>query len=355
MLNIKRAVHVRNICIGGGARVSIQSMTNTATADSDATLLQIASLEDAHCDIVRLAVRDEADARALRKIRAGTNMPLVADIHFDHRLAILAAENGADKLRINPGNIGGKEKVRALADCAKQHRLPIRIGVNGGSLDKDIIEKYASRTNPDALVESAMRQVRLLEDEGFEDIIISLKTSNVKDTVEAYRKMNEVCDYPLHLGITEAGSGDMALVKSSLGIGALLLDGIGDTIRVSITGDPVDEIAAAKLILRACGLLREGVDVVSCPACGRCQSREIMLATAARVKDEFNNSRKACTVAVMGCAVNGPGEAMDADIGIAFGRDTAVVFCRGEKVYAGEINDVTERFLIDIRTLMEEE
>lgn len=335
--------------MGGGAPVTIQSMTNTPTANAEATAAQILELEAAGCEIVRFSVYDEDCAKAIPYIREHTHIPLVADIHFDHRLAIAAIENGIDKVRINPGNIGSEQKVRELVAAAKERNIPIRIGVNGGSLEKDLLEKYG--VTAEAMVESALRHVAILERCGFDDIVLSLKASTVKKTVEAYRMARERTPYPLHLGITEAGQGEAALVKSSVGIGAMLLEGIGDTIRVSLTGSPVNEVYAAKHILKAVGLRSEGVEVVSCPTCGR--TRVDLDSIVKRVTDSLPETRKALRIAVMGCAVNGPGEAREADMGIAFGSINAVVFKKGELCYSDKLPEVIDRFIEDVRKELE--
>ena len=322
-----RSVTVGSIRIGGGAPVSIQSMTNTDTRDVNATLAQIRRLAAAGCEIVRVSVYDEACAEAVKPLVDGSPVPLVADIHFDHRLAIRAVENGIVKVRINPGNIGSETKVRQLADCLKAHHVPVRIGVNSGSLEKELLDRYGKPT-PEALVESALGHAKLLEDCGFCDIVLSMKASNVPDTVEAARIAARKCDYPLHIGVTEAGTAGMGTVKSAIGIGALLLDGIGDTVRVSLTGDPAYEVYAAKDILKAVGLRNEGLDIISCPTCGRtCIPVEDI---ASRVKAATEHIKKPLKVAVMGCVVNGIGEGREADIGIAGGRDGGVLFAKGK-------------------------
>lgn len=340
-----RTIHVRDIRMGGGAPVSIQSMTNTDTRDAAATVCQIKELEQAGCEIVRVSVYDETCACAIREIKSQIRIPLVADVHFDHRLAIASIENGVDKVRINPGNIGGENKVRELVACLKTHHIPVRIGVNAGSLEKNL-----SGTVPERMVESAMRHIKMLEDEGFYDIVISLKASNVNDTVAAYRLIHEQIPYPLHLGVTEAGMGELAYTKSAIGIGALLLDGIGDTIRVSLTGDPVQEVHAARQILRAVGLRKEGVEIISCPTCGRCQ---VALADMVeRVQNELPGDLGYLKVAVMGCAVNGPGEAKEADIGIAFGRENGVLFKKGEQFAVGSQQEMMERLVCEARNML---
>lgn len=321
-----RQIAVGAVKIGGGAPVSIQSMLNTATNDVEASLAQLAALDAAGCEIARLAVPDQMAAEGFAKIAARSPLPLVADIHFDYRLAIAAAEGGAAKIRINPGNIGGEERVKAVVDCCKAHHIPIRIGVNGGSLDKRLLEKYGHPT-PEALVESAFSHIHLLEKYGFYDICVSMKSSNVPLMMQAYRLFAEQSDYPLHVGVTETGTEYMGTVKSAMGIGGLLCMGIGDTIRVSLTADPVKEVTAAKAILHAAGL-RKGVNLVSCPTCGRTKIDLIGLAN--RVEAALRDCQKDITVAVMGCIVNGPGEAREADVGIAGGDGCGVLFVKGE-------------------------
>ena len=312
--------------IGGGAPVTVQSMTNTKTENASDTAAQIKRLEKAGCDIVRVAVPNMAAARAIEKIKENISIPLVADIHFDYKLALAAAEAGADKIRINPGNIGSREGVRLVAQECGKRNIPIRIGVNGGSLERDILAKYG--VSPMAMLRSAMGHVRLLNEFDFDDICISVKTSDVKTTVESYRLLSEETDYPLHLGVTEAGGEYMGLIKSAAGIGSLLLDGVGDTIRVSLTAEPEKEIDAGIGILKAVGLRSDGVNIISCPSCGRCNIDLIQIAkeTENRVKD----IKKNLTVAVMGCAVNGPGEAREADFGIAGGSGEGLIFAKGE-------------------------
>ncbi len=315
--------------LGGGAPVSIQSMTNTPTHDVDATLAQIRALAAAGCDIVRVAVPDLEAARAIGTLKAGSPLPLVADIHFDYRLALAAAEQGVDKIRINPGNIGSPRRVEAVAKTCKERRIPIRVGVNGGSLEKELLDKYGGPT-PEAMVESALGHIRLLELYGFENICVSLKASSVPATMGAYRLMAERYDYPLHLGVTEAGTRDMGERKAAAGIGGLLGLGIGDTLRVSLTADPVEEVYAARRILKAVGLRREGPELISCPTCGRTQIDLIPMAE--RVEELLRGVDKPITVAVMGCVVNGPGEARHADVGIAGGKGEGVLFKHGEIV-----------------------
>ena len=326
---MSRQIHVGSVAIGGGAPVSIQSMTNTPTHDVEATLAQIRALAAAGCEIVRVAVPDERAALAVGALKAGSPVPLVADIHFDYRLALIAAEQGIDKIRINPGNIGSADRVEAVAKACMERQIPIRIGVNGGSLEKDLLAKYGGPT-PEALVESALGHVALLERYGFEDICISLKTSSVPTTMRAYKLMAEKYDYPLHLGVTEAGTPELGMIKGAAGIGGLLALGIGDTLRVTLTADPVDEIAAAKKILKAIGLRKDGPDLISCPTCGRTQIDLIPM--ACQVEELLKGIDKPITVAVMGCVVNGPGEARHADVGIAGGQGEGVLFKHGEIV-----------------------
>ena len=322
-----KQISVGGVLIGGGAPVVIQSMLNTATTDVEGSLAQISALKDAGCEIARLAVPDMEAAKGFAQIAAASPLPLVADIHFDYRLAIAAAEGGAAKIRINPGNIGGEDRVKAVVDCCKAHEIPIRIGVNGGSLDKRLLEKYGHPT-PEALVESALEHAALLEKYDYRDICLSMKSSNVPLMMQAYRLMSEKVDYPLHVGVTETGTEYMGTIKSAMGIGGLLCMGIGDTIRVSLTADPIREVVAAKAILKAAGLRKTGVNLVACPTCGRTKIDLIGLAN--RVEEALQNCEKELTVAVMGCIVNGPGEAREADIGIAGGDGCGVIFVKGE-------------------------
>ncbi len=322
-----KQILVGGVPIGGGAPVSIQSMLNTKTTDVDSSLRQLRELADAGCQIARLAVPDMDAARGFAEIASASPLPLVADIHFDYRLAIAAAEGGAAKIRINPGNIGGEERVRAVVDVCKEKKIPIRIGVNGGSLDKRLLEKYGHPT-PEALVESAFSHIELLEKYGFYDICVSMKSSSVPLMMKAYSLFHAQSDYPLHLGVTETGTEYMGTIKSAMGIGGLLCMGIGDTIRVSLTAAPVREVYAAKAILKAAGIRRDGVNIVACPTCGR--TRIDLIGLAGRVEEALRGCEKPITVAVMGCIVNGPGEAREADIGIAGGEDCGVLFVKGE-------------------------
>jgi len=324
-----RRIMVGNVPIGGGAPVAIQSMLNTRTTDVEGSLEQIRRLHAAGCQIARLAVPNMESARAFAKICEESPLPLVADIHFDYKLAIAAAEGGAAKIRINPGNIGGEDRVEAVVKVCKERHIPIRIGVNGGSLEKKLLEKYGHPT-AEALVESAFAHIALLEKFDFHDTCVSMKSSTVPTMVAASRLFREKCDYPLHIGVTETGPVKMGLMKSAMGIGALLLDGIGDTIRVSLTDDPVEEVYAAKDILKAAGLRKEGVNIISCPTCGR--TRIDLISLVNQVDEALKNCDKPITVAVMGCIVNGPGEAREADIGIAGGDGWGMLFEKGEQV-----------------------
>ena len=323
-----KQIMVRDVPVGGGAPIAIQSMTNTDTRDAQATLAQIRALADAGCDIVRCAVPDAQAAEALREICAGSPIPVVADIHFDYRLALASIEAGVDKIRLNPGNIGGADRVQAVVQAARARHIPIRIGVNSGSVEKHILEKFGGPT-PEAMVESALYHVGLLNDCGFDDICISIKSSSVPDTMRAYLLASERTGSPLHLGVTEAGTEYMGTIKSAAGIGGLLALGVGDTIRVSLTDDPVKEVYAAKAILKAVGRAEDGINVVSCPTCGR--TRIDLIGIAKEVEQRCMAIRgKKLKVAVMGCAVNGPGEAREADLGIAGGDGVGLLFRKGE-------------------------
>lgn len=345
---IRRQVNCGNVVIGGGARVKIQSMCTTRTSDTRATLAQIAVLKEAGCDIVRVSVLDEKDADAIGELKKG-GLPVVADIHFSYKLAVRAIENGCDKVRINPGNIGGEREIAIVADCIKAHKIPVRVGANTGSIEKQFLKKYSR--SKEALVESALCNASILEKHGVRDIVISVKASDAALTVGAYRLLDERCDYPLHIGVTEAGTEQMAVVKSSAALGSLLLDGIGDTLRISITGDPVREIVAAKRLLRAVGLDRNFVDVISCPTCGRTQWDVVKLAE--KVSARVENVNKPLKVAVMGCVVNGPGEARDCDIGIAGSKDYCVIFRRGEIVKKVEAADAERAFFAELEGLID--
>ena len=346
-----KPVIIGGVKIGDGERVKIQSMTTTKTADVDATVAQILALERAGCEIIRGAIADEADALAVKKVKERIHIPFVADIHFSPKLAVMAIENGADKVRINPGNIGGEKEIKLVADCIKAHKIPVRVGSNTGSIEKNFLEKYGRSAN--ALVESALYNVGILEKCGVEDIVISVKASDVKLTVDAYMLLANRTNYPLHLGVTEAGTTEAGIVKSAVGIGSLLLNGVGDTIRVSLTDDPVKEVYAAKQILRACGLEEEYVEVVSCPTCGRCAWDSMVLAN--KVADFVRPYQKKAKIAVMGCVVNGPGEAKDADLGIAGGNGSCLIFKKGEAYKKVSDIDAEEEFFKEIRLLLDGE
>jgi len=341
-----RVVKIGNVSIGGDNPVVVQSMTNTDTRDVEATVAQIRRMETAGCEVVRVAVLDEAAAAAIARIRAGIGIPLVADIHFDHRLAIRSIEAGADGLRINPGNIGSLNKVRELIRVCRERCIPVRIGVNAGSLDKQILTKY-NGVCAQAMVESAMENVRVLQDLDFHQIKISLKASSVMLTVEAYQLMADLVDYPLHVGVTEAGTMYRGLIKSALGVGLLLAEGIGDTVRISLTADPVEEVWAAYEILRSLGLRRRGVELISCPSCGRCEID--LIETAEEIDRQGRLMGKAMKVAVMGCVVNGPGEAREADIGIAGGRGFGLLIKHGDIVDKIPHDQMVNRLVQEIR------
>ena len=343
-----RQITVGNVKIGGGAPVVIQSMLNTKTTDVPGSLAQINALQTAGCQIARLAVPNMEAAKAFGEICKESSLPLVADIHFDYKLAIAAAEGGAAKIRINPGNIGGEDRVQAVVEVCKKRNIPIRIGVNGGSLDKNLLEKYGHPT-AEALVESAFMHLELLEKYGFYDTCVSMKSSTVPTMVAAARLFREKCDYPIHIGVTETGPVRMGLMKSAMGIGALLLDGIGDTIRVSLTDDPVQEVYAAKDILKAAGLRKEGVNIISCPTCGRTQIDLIGLVN--RVDEALAGCEKPITVAVMGCIVNGPGEAREADIGIAGGDGCGMLFEKGQQIMKLPYDELLPALLERIKEL----
>ncbi len=343
-----RAIHVGSLQIGGGAPIVVQSMTNTKTHDVEATVKQILELEEAGCEMVRVAVPDMEAAKAISKIKSQIHIPLVADIHFDYRLALEAMEQGIDKIRINPGNIGDEERVEKVVQMAKTKKIPIRIGVNSGSLERDIYVKYGGVT-ADALCESAMRHVKILEKYDFYDTVISIKSTHVKLMVDAYEKLSQLVDYPLHLGVTEAGTQFSGTVKSSIGIGALLLRGIGDTIRVSLTDEPVEEIKVAKKILEALELRDYGVKFISCPTCGR--TNVDLVAVTNLLESKVSHIKNPITVAVMGCAVNGPGEARDADIGIAGGNGEFLLFKKGIVVKKFKEDEIVEALLEELEQL----
>ena len=346
-----RQIHIGPVAIGGGAPISVQSMTNTKTTDTEATVAQIRALQAAGCDIVRLAVPDMAAAENLGNIIRQVTVPLVADIHFDYKLALEAIRQGIHALRLNPGNIGGEEKVKAVVRAAKKAHIPIRIGVNAGSLDKKILRKYGGVT-PEALVESAMEHVRILEALDFHDMKISLKAHDVPLTIAAYRLMSQTVDYPLHLGITEAGTVNTGIIKSAVGIGALLAEGIGDTFRISLTGDPVVEVRVANEILKSLGLKEYGPTLVACPTCGRTSID--LPAIAAQVEEKLRGIEEPIEVAVMGCVVNGPGEARGADVGIAGGNGEGLVFRKGEIIRKVPEADLVPELFKEIDAILEE-
>lgn len=343
-----RVVKIGNILIGGDNPIAIQSMCNTKTSDVDATVKQILELEDAGCEIIRVAVPDMKAAEAITEIKKQIHIPLVADIHFDYRLALKAIESGVDKLRINPGNIGGEDRVKAVVEAAKAKGIPIRIGVNSGSLEKDILEKYGEVT-PEGLVESALRHIRILEKLDFYDIVVSIKASNVPFSLATYSLLSKEVDYPIHLGITESGTEWSGTIKSAVGIGAILAMGIGDTIRVSLTGSTVEEVKVAKAILKDLGLRKFGIEFVSCPTCGRTSIDLIGLAN--KVEERCRNINKDIKVAVMGCAVNGPGEAREADIGIAGGNGYGLIFKKGEIIKKLPENELLDALMEEIEKL----
>lgn len=349
-MKVTKRISVGNVAVGGGERVKLQSMTTTKTSDVEKTVAQIQELYNAGCDIVRVAVSDEADAIAIKQVKSRIRLPMVADIHFSPKLAVTAIENGADKVRINPGNIGGEKEIRYVADCVKAHKIPVRVGSNTGSIEKSFLEKYGK--NEYSLVESALYNVGVLERFGVSDIAISVKASSVPLTVRAYRLLSQKTDYPLHLGVTEAGTTESGIVKSAVGIGSLLLDGIGDTLRVSLTDEPVKEIYAGKQILRACGLDEQFVEVVSCPTCGRCAWESMALAE--KVTAFVAPYKKRAKIAVMGCVVNGPGEAKDADLGIAGGNGSCLIFKKGEPYIKVSAHEAERAFLEEIRILLDE-
>lgn len=336
-------VRCGDVKIGENSPISIQSMANTDTRNVKATIEQIKRLEEEGCEIIRVAVPDLDAANAIKEIKPNIRIPLVADIHFDYRLALQCLENGIDKLRLNPGNIGDSDRVKKIVRKARERSVPIRIGVNAGSIDKRILKKHGGIT-PEAMVESALEHIAIFEDLNFQDIVVSLKASDVKLSVEAYRLMSKKVDYPLHIGITEAGTIKNGTIKSSMGIGTLLLDGIGDTLRISLTGDPIEEIKVGKEILKAIHLRNFGVKIISCPTCGRCQIDLVGLVN--RIEKKVQQINKPITLAIMGCAVNGPGEAREADIGIAGGKSSALLFKKGriiEKVDESKIEEVLLR------------
>ena len=342
---MSKQIHVGSVPVGGGADIAIQSMCNTRTEDVAATVAQILRLEEAGCDIIRVAVPDMAAAQAVGRIRRAIHIPLVADIHFDYKLALECVRQGIDKIRINPGNIGDDDRVKAVVDACQRKNIPIRIGVNGGSLEKHILAKYGAPT-PEAMVESALYHVRLLEKFDFNNIVISIKNSNVPRMMEAYRQLSAVTDYPLHVGVTEAGTYQMGLLKSGMGIGGMLLEGIGDTIRVSLAAEPEKEVEAGYNILRAVGFPVAGPEVITCPTCGRTQYPCTEIAN--EVEKRLQGYKKSIKVAVMGCVVNGPGEAREADIGIAGGKGEAVLFIHGQPIKKLTGDNILDQFMEEI-------
>lgn len=345
-----RKVKIGDIFVGGGESVKVQSMCTAKTSRIDEVCAQISALEAAGCEIIRVSVLDEEDAAAIKEIKKRINIPLVADIHFSARLAVAAIEAGCDKVRINPGNIGGENNVKLVADCIKSHGIPVRVGSNTGSIEKEFLSKYGVCET--SLVESALKSVGMLEKYGVENIVISVKASSVPLTYKAYTMLSSRTDYPLHIGVTEAGTYESALVKSSAALGALLLNGIGDTIRVSITGDPVREIYAARRILQSVGLDKNFADVISCPTCGRCQWNSAALAEL--VSDKVKNIKKPLKIAVMGCVVNGPGEAAEADVGIAGAKGYCVIFRKGEILRRVKADEAAQEFLKEIESLTDD-
>lgn len=343
-----KQIFVGSVAIGGGALVSVQSMTNTDTKDVEKTVAQMLQLEEAGCDLIRSAVNDREDAEAIPKIKARVKMPFIADIQYDYRLALMAIENGCDCLRINPGNIGGKEKVNEIVDACKAAGIPIRIGVNSGSLRQDMIDRYGG-VNPRSIVESALLQIEELEDMGFFDMKIAVKSSRVMDTIEACRLFSEKSNYPLHLGITEAGPAYSGIIKSAVGIGTLLAEGIGDTLRVSLTADPIEEVKAGREILKAVGLRKEGIDIISCPTCAR--TKIDLLSIVEEAQERFSGLKGNLTIAIMGCAVNGPGEAKEADLGIAGGFGEGLVFAKGKVIRKVPEEELLNALLEEIEKL----
>lgn len=348
-----KKVRIGDRVIGGGEPILIQSMTNTKTQDVKSTVEQIKKLEEAGCQIVRAAVPDMEAAAAIKEIKKQISIPLVADIHFDYRLAIESIKNGADKIRINPGNIGGTERLRAVVETAGQYGIPIRIGVNSGSLGKELLAKYGRPTS-DALVESAVKSIRTVEDMDFDNIVISIKSTDVMLTIESYMKMSQVSNYPLHLGVTEAGTKISGSVKSAVGLGVLLYNGVGDTLRVSLTGDPVDEIYAAREILRSLKLLKGGIEIVSCPTCGRTNVDLIKITEEIEERVRKLKVKRPMKIAVMGCAVNGPGEAREADMGIAGGKGEFLLFIKGEIVRKIPQENAIQKFINEIEKYQEQ-
>jgi len=343
-----KKVYAGNVAIGGDSKITVQSMLNVPAENVEGNVKQALELEKAGCEIIRLTVPNKEAVKTLYAVKNAVKIPVVADIHFDYKCALESVEAGVDKIRINPGNIGSDDRIKAVADACKLHNIPIRIGVNSGSLEKDLLAKYGSVT-PEALCESALRHASLLEKFGFDDIVISIKSSNVQSMTAAYRLIADKCDYPLHLGVTEAGTRRMGMIKSAAGIGALLLDGIGDTIRVSLTADPVSEIAAGFDILKAVGIKTDCPQIVSCPTCGR--TKIDLIGLAEKVEAALANCKKPIKVAVMGCVVNGPGEAKEADIGVAGGDGCGMLFKHGEVLRKVDEKDIVEELLKEIESL----
>ncbi len=350
-----RKIHVGKVAVGGGSPISVQSMTNTDTRDVAETVAQIERLQDVGCEIIRVAVLDMEAAVALRRIREQILIPLISDIHFDHRLAVAAMENGAQGIRINPGNLGGPEKLARVVAAAKAHKVPIRVGVNSGSIEKDLLKEhgYPSQENPTALIESALRNVRLLEKHGFEEMKISIKSSDTLTTISGYQQLSQLTDYPLHLGVTEAGGLIAGTVKSSVALGILLHQGIGDTFRISLTRDPVEEIRVGFELLRSLKIRERGPELISCPTCGRTQID--LFSIAEEVERYVQTMKKPLKIAVMGCVVNGPGEAREADIGIAGGKGVGIIFKKGELYKKVKEVDLLETFLAELKKMENEE
>lgn len=351
MNKLTRQIRIGTILIGGGAPCSVQSMCSTDTRNIAATTQQITALSEAGCELVRCAVLDSDAAEALGKIKAGISIPLIADIHFDYKLALTALKKGVDGLRINPGNIGEKWKVQEVVQAARERSVPIRIGVNAGSLEKELLEKFGHPT-AEAMVESALRHVRILEELGYDQIKISIKASDVMKTIEAYRLLSQRVDYPLHIGITEAGTTFSGTIKSSVGLGILLSEGIGDTLRVSLTGSPVDEIRVGYGILNALGLRQRGINLVSCPTCGRCQID--LVPVAEEVERRLQSVTKPLTVAIMGCVVNGPGEAREADVGVAGGKGEGLLFRHGKVIRKVPEKDLADALVAEVEQMANE-
>ena len=344
-----RAVMAGDVQIGGGAKITVQSMTNTFTKDIGSTVTQILGLEEAGCEIVRVAVADKEDAEAIKEIRKQVHIPIVADIHFDYRLALKTIESGVDKLRINPGNIGSADKVKKIVEMAKPRNIPIRIGVNAGSIQKNILKKYDGNVTAEGMVESALEHVKILEDLDYENIVVSMKGTDIKMTIDAYRSIAKKVDYPLHLGITHSGTLFEGSIRSAIGVGSLLEDGIGDTIRISLTDDPTEEVKVAREILKSLNLRNFGINYITCPTCGRTKINIIELSK--KIQEGLKNVNKPITVAIMGCAVNGPGEARQSDIGIAGGSGEALLFKKGKIVRKIKEEEIVQTLLDEIEKM----